>query len=470
MVDFLVDFPLIDSEIGYKFAVEKGIDMKFVKHTTNVGLSNLRKDGSRSVMLRVCCHGKRTDLYTGVNVTESQWSTKMQRVKHGCVVKGTPYSVLNTTINDQITFIDNFFTKKAMLDVDPSLEELKQQFNVAYKGKSGEVVSNDFFILFDTFIAKRKEMRNWDKSMVEAFVRLKNLLYELNPNISFTSLSEETMNAIVKKLSESMYNDSIIKRLFYLKQFVKWAMGQGYPVHKEYLGYNPKLPKVKKDVRFIYPDELDRILKLDLEEGSTIASVRDCFVFACHTALRYSDLEQLTHDNIRPRKKGDGFEIRKLTEKDDDIVFYKLSKIATDIYLKYKDKKYKGGKLLPVISSQKYNDYMKDIGKMAKLEGNWIDYEYKLKEKITVTTPRTDLASHVARRTFIVMAYNEGIPLDLIALVTSHNDVKAMKPYLKATSTGADKVIDVIDRVTVEKISKAEPDTKEAEEPTNAEE
>lgn len=136
--------------------------MRYVKHTTNVGLSNLRKDGSRSVMLRVCCQGKRTDLYTGVNVKESQWSMKMHRVKQGCVVNGTSYNVLNTTINDQMTFIDYFFAKKAMLDVDPSLEELKQQFNVAYKGKAGEVVTNDFFILFDTFIAKRKEMRNWD--------------------------------------------------------------------------------------------------------------------------------------------------------------------------------------------------------------------------------------------------------------------------------------------------------------------
>ena len=94
---------------------------------------------------------------------------------------------------------------------------------------------------------------------------------------------------------------------------------------------------------------------------------------------------------------------------------------------------------------------------MAKLEGKWIDYEYKGKKKITVTTARTKLASHVARRTFIVTAYNEGVPLDLIALVTSHNDVKAMKPYLKATSAGADKVIAAIDKATSEiKLEKTE--------------
>lgn len=438
--------------------------MLFTKHSITVGLSNPRKDGSQSVMLRVSSKGKRIDLYTGISVQEKQWSTKTKRVKHGCSISGTPYNVMNDTIDAQILFINDYFTQKAMLDLIPSLDDLKATFNTAFKGSEAKVITNDFYLLFETFINKRKETRNWDKSMVDTFTRLKDILQEYDPDLSFSGLSEEKMNGIVNKLSETMYNDSIIKRLFYLKQFVHWAQGEGYPVHKDFFNYDIKLPKVKKDVRFIYPDELDRIMKLDLEEGSTIEQVRDSFVFACHTALRHSDLMQLTQENIRPRKEGDGYEIRKLTEKDDDVVFYKLSKVATDIYLKYKDKKYKGGKLLPVIQSQHFNDYLKEIGKMVKLEGNWVDYEYKIKEKITVITARTELSSHVARRTFIVTAYNQGIPLDLIALVTSHNDVKAMKPYLKATSTGADKVIAAIDKATMG-IKQEETDNSKDENP-----
>ena len=122
--------------------------------------------------------------------------------------------------------------------------------------------------------------------------------------------------------------------------------------------------------------------------------------------------------------------------------------------MKYKDQKFKNKQLLPIISNQKYNDYLKEIGKLAELEGNWYDYEFKGKEKFTIVTPRRDLSSHVARRTFVVMAYNEGVSLDMIALVTSHNDVKAMKPYLKATSKGSDKVIDAINRATMAKPQK----------------
>ena len=163
--------------------------MRYIKHRTKIGLSNLRKDGSRSVMLRVTCQGKRTDLYTGVNVQEKQWSEKTQRVKHGCNVHGTPYNVLNDTIDTQITFIDDYFTKKAMMDALPSLEELKISFNIAFKGKEKEVITNDFFLLFDTFISKRKETRNWEKSMVDAFERLRDLIKEYDSDISLTSLS-----------------------------------------------------------------------------------------------------------------------------------------------------------------------------------------------------------------------------------------------------------------------------------------
>jgi hypothetical protein len=43
---------------------------------------------------------------------------------------------------------------------------------------------------------------------------------------------------------------------------------------------------------------------------------------------------------------------------------------------------------------------------------------------------------------------NEGIPLDLIALITSHSDVKAMKPYIRMNTKGADKVIAALDKAS----------------------
>lgn len=104
--------------------------------------------------------------------------------------------------------------------------------------------------------------------------------------------------------------------------------------------------------------------------------------------------------------------------------------------------------MFPVISNQKYNKYLKDLGKSAELKGEWTDYQYKLEKVEEAKTPKSDLTSHTARRPFVVTALNEGIELDLIAQTTSHSDVEAMRPYIASTRKGKQKVVDALDNAT----------------------
>jgi site-specific recombinase XerD len=80
------------------------------------------------------------------------------------------------------------------------------------------------------------------------------------------------------------------------------------------------------------------------------------------------------------------------------------------------------------------------------LRGEWIDYEYRLNELIEVHTPKSDLSTHTARRTFVVTALNQGVTAEKIMQITSHSDYNAMKPYIKATLEGSNSVIDAIDK------------------------
>ena len=98
------------------------------------------------------------------------------------------------------------------------------------------------------------------------------------------------------------------------------------------------------------------------------------------------------------------------------------------------------------INNQKYNKHLKEIGKLAELQGEWIGYQYRLNEKIVVKTPKSDLCSHTARRTFITLAAQSGVERELIAQITSHSEVEAMKPYLAKTRKGVKKVIDALDK------------------------
>ena len=307
--------------------------------------------------------------------------------------------------------------------------------------------SDEFYYLFDKFIAERKGSQGWGQDMEDVFVRLKEKWQAYKPQMTFDHLSVEVMEGFKVSLSRTMYNEAIDKNLSYFRQFVTWARNKNYRIHPDFFSYKPKLPKAKKAVRYLTLDELDAVYNLDLSNNEALDRVRDIFIFQCYTALRYSDVSQLKRDNIKVDPNGN-YIIDLVTEKDDDRVTYRLPNRAVAIYKKYQDYVYEGNVAFPTISNQKYNEHLKELGKAANLQGEWIDYEYRLNEKIVVKIPKSDLTTHTARRTFVVTALNEGVDLELIALITSHSALATMKPYIKANRRGSDLVIDAINRAT----------------------
>lgn len=416
--------------------------MSYTKHNVKTSLAIIK--GKCYVRIRVSCLGKRVDLHTGISVVKSKWNPSKGRVKQGAVINRVQYNIINSTLDEMEGFVDDYFNSCALRNAEPSLIELKERFSKKYI-KSNKTESEEFFYQFSQYIETTSKTRRWGSSMKEYFVRLMNKLKTYKPDMKFSDLSEQFMNGFVEELSKTMYNDAIEKHLSYLKQFVKWADNRNYGVNREFFTYSPKLFKAEKQVRYLTIEELNKIRNCELNEGGYLDRTRDFFVFQCCTGLRYSDIKQMKHNNIVEREKG-GYEIRILTEKDNDYITFKLSEVAKAIYLKYKDFQYDDGVLFPVISNQKYNKYLKELGEKAGLEGTWIDYEYRLDEKIEITSPKADLQSHTARRTFVVVAMNEGVSLELIAAITSHSDFNAMRPYIKANTKGTDKVIEAFDK------------------------
>lgn len=418
--------------------------MLFTKYNINTTLSPQSKKGKQFVRIRVSAQSSRVDLYTGISLTNSQWDKKKQQVKQGYVINNVTYNILNGTLEEYKNFIRDYFNSCAMRDTRPSLSELQERFNKRFK-MSSEAQSDEFFYLFDKFIEEKSKERGWGKDMKDVYLRLKKKIHDFQPTIKFSDLSVATMNKLLEYMSATMYNDALSKMLTYLKSFIKWAQGRKYAINEEYFSFNPKLPKAKKEVRYLELEELYKIYEMDLPSDSALDRVRDMFVFQCYTALRFSDIKQLKHENIHHDIATDAYSIDLLTEKDDDRINFPLSKRATSIYLKYKDRMYSNDLLFPVISNQKYNKHLKELGKLAELKGEWIDYEYRLTEKIVVKTPKEDLATHTARRTFIVTAINENVDPTLIALITSHSDLKSMKPYITKNAKGAARVIAALD-------------------------
>lgn len=378
----------------------------------------------------------------------NQWN-EGGRIKQGCIVDGIQYDSLNKKINEMDNFISDYFNSSEQRSQKPSLQDLRERFYHRFRSNA-EAQSNEFFYMFDKFIAEVGSQNGWKKDMNEVYKRLKEKVRTFKPDISFSDLSVATMEKFKVALSKDMYNDALDKHLTYFKSFIKWAQARKCPIHEEFFTYRPKLKKAKKAIRYLKPEEVETIYKLDLHEIGHLERVRDIFIFQCYTALRISDIRRLKHENIIKETNGD-YSIDILTKKDNDRLYYKLADRAVEMYLKYKDNKYEDDLVFPVISPQKYNKYLTEVGKKAELKGYWVDYRYRLEKVIETKTAKTELSSHTARRTFISTALNAGMSSDLVAYITSHSDIKSMRPYIKIDKSGTDKVIDAINKITKEK-------------------
>lgn len=414
--------------------------MAVQKYNINAKITPPSKKGVCSVILRVTSKARRVDLYTGITLAEKQW--KDGKVKQGCIVNGQDFNILNDYIREQEGFVATYFKNCALRGELADLDELKRQFNYTYKSSSQET-SEEFFYVMHTYIENTAETKSWTDRYKDEWCRVMESLRIYKASTSWNMISEAYMNGYLKHLSKSMLNEKIKKNLEKIREFLNWAKLKRYPVNNEFFLYKPKLQPSHKEVRYLTIEELNTLINLDLSGREALEQTRDFFIFQCFTALRFSDLKRLKRSHI---VEEDGvYYLDILTKKDKDRIHFRLSKIATAIYLKYSHYEYEDNVVFPILSNQKYNDHLKELGELADIQGVYVDYQCRLTETTEVHSLRRDIQSHDARRTFVVTAINEGVEPEIISLLTSHSDFKSMLPYIQLNSKGKNKVIDSLD-------------------------
>jgi integrase len=146
------------------------------------------------------------------------------------------------------------------------------------------------------------------------------------------------------------------------------------------------------------------------------------FVIGCYTGLRYSDLAQLREENLIDNKT----KVKIKTEKTGEVVIIPLHRYIKEILVKY------NGMLPPVISNQKMNDYLKELGEKAKIDNDVLITSTRGGTKHEESFKKYDLiTSHTARRSFATNAYLNNVPTLSIMKITGHRTEKAFMLYIK---------------------------------------
>ena len=330
------------------------------------------------------------------------------------------------------TEVQEIFKKFEVKEIIPTPEQIKEAFNALHKPieevKQRKSTPNAFYKAFYEFVRDCGRQNDWTDSTYEKFSAVKNHLMNFRDGLTFDFFDEKGLNDYVNYLRDvkEMRNSTIGKQLSFLKWFLRWAFKKGLHQNNAYDSYKPKLKSTQKKIIFLTWEELNKLREFEIPAAKqALDRVRDVFLFQCFTGLRYSDVFNLRKSDI----KGDHIEVT--TVKTSDSLIIELSNHSKAILDKYKDVAFEDDKVLPVITNQKMNDYLKELAELAGIDGPVRQTYYRGNERIDEVIPKYALlGTHAGRRTFICNALALGIPPQVVMKWTGHSDYKAMKPYI----------------------------------------
>ena len=253
-------------------------------------------------------------------------------------------------------------------------------------------------------------------------------MQDFDKELTFDALNESKLTEYVNYFRDTkdLRNSTIGKQMGFLKWFLRWGKKKGYNTNIAFETFKPKLKTTQKKVIFLTWAELTKLREYKIPETKKyLDRVRDVFLFQCFTGLRYSDVFNLKRSDIKENH------IEITTIKTADSLIIELNNHSKNILDKYNDVHFEDDKVLPVITNQKMNDYLKELAELAEINEPVREVYYKGNQRIDETTPKYALlGTHAGRRTFICNALSLGIPAQVVMKWTGHSDYKAMKPYV----------------------------------------
>ena len=147
-------------------------------------------------------------------------------------------------------------------------------------------------------------------------------------------------------------------------------------------------------------------------------------MFGCFTGLRFSDIRQLKSSNVFDDHIK--INIQKTKTIDHKIP---LSQYSISILDKYKNTIYEP---LPVISSQKFNKYLKKCCKLAEIDTPTTISRYFGNKRVDKTLPKYELiTSHTARKSFVTNSLVLGMNQMVVRNIKGHKKEDSFRRYVK---------------------------------------
>jgi len=229
--------------------------------------------------------------------------------------------------------------------------------------------------------------------------------------------------------NKQIYSQNTIARAIkFIKTICYHARNNGIETHFQLNSITAKFEKVSKI--YLTKEEIEKIQKKEFEQDYLI-NAKDWLIISCETGQRVSDFMRFKKEQIRYEGNVPLIEFTQV--KTGKKMAIPLSKTVMEILNK------RDGEFPRQISYQRYNEYIKDVCKIAKInekvKGAKAKTEQKVTRKESGTFEKWELVtSHIGRRSFSTNNYGR-IPTSLLINVTGHSTEAMFLEYIGKTVT-----------------------------------
>ncbi|WP_423819630.1 site-specific integrase [Salinimicrobium sp. TIG7-5_MAKvit] len=373
--------------------------------------SRSKKTTDSDVYMRITVNNKRSDISISRKVDPRKWSSNSEKA----LGKSPEATELNNYINVLRNKIKNIHQRLVEKDIDISLKNILDEFKGENKPKpkmSLEVFkehNEQMDRLSGKSISKSTAKRYWTcYNHVEQFIKeeYKAHDYPMNDiNHQFISKFEYFL-----KTKRECNHNSALKYVNNFKKIIRIALANQWMDRDPFYNYKVQFETVERE--FLNEEEVQKLVEKDLHLDR-LKLVRDMFVFSCYTGLAYSDVKKLSSADITKGIDG-GKWIRIKRTKTKSLSSIPLLPVAEEIIERYQDhpEVQKGNCILPVLSNQKSNAFLKEIAMMCGI--------------------KKPLTTHLARHTFATtITLTNGVPIESVSKMLGHKDLRTTQHYAK---------------------------------------
>ncbi|MBT7619838.1 MAG: site-specific integrase [Flavobacteriales bacterium] len=386
--------------------------------------SKKKTDGTTPIYVRVTINGKRSDFSAKRSIDASKWNKSKARAK------GT-----NENVRRLNTYLDTL--KQKLYDSHQHLLNKGKVVSAKaitnhYLGKSEEkktilevfkLHNDNITALIGKGYAKSTITKyNTTYSHLKSFIKHKYKSDDLH--LIQMSLSTITDFDHYLKTVKGVGVNCTNKYLTHLNKVINLAVDSDWLDKNPCLNHKMKNETVTKD----YLSELEIQLLIDKDiTNNRLSQVRDVFIFCCLTGLSFIDVKKLTPVDVKKGidRKQWIYTSRQKTGTKTNIPLFPHALTLIEIYKNHPEAVNRGT-LLPVLSNQKMNSYLKEVAVICNINKH--------------------LTMHLARHTFATYLLTKNVPIESVSKLLGHKSLKTTQIYAKVIdSKVADDIGSIID-------------------------